>query len=227
MIAARAVLLALTVCAGACAMSADSTAIKTSAIYATYTISQSDQELPRAIATLHVRDPSGTPLRVADPDILTCDGMQLTESAAGLDTAYEVGVAAAPSHAFVFARPHEAPFAATVAAPVDFTLTSPPLEGTYDGEYTLAWAGGVDSTVSISATSTTTGCVRTVITTDAIDQGTFAFSGVAFRTANGGTPDCVYSIDLARDVTSPNGPPFAGGALISRRVRTTTIHVHP
>jgi hypothetical protein len=205
----------------ACTPQVMSNDVHTSAIYAEWTIEQRGQSGVTANATFHIRSADGADVVLTSPDHADCNGIALDGVAKN--------VPLEASYAFELVRGAEAQ-SATLPPPLPFTITSAPLDGTYDDQYTLTWSGDAlgQARVDIRTLSAQPSCVSGPIVTNAPDTGTFAFDGSAFGASRAeAPPSCTYTIEITRkrSVLAPAG--FAGGEITSRYVQTILASVHP
>ncbi len=210
-----------------CQGSVPSTDVLTRGVYAELVVEQSSAQSAKARATFTVQSPGGATLELAGADAVFCDDVRLTLAASPRPT-YGSPIAPAASHLFRFVRA-DASESVPLGAPLPFTVTSAPLEGTYDSQYTITWTAPDlgKATIGITASTTSKGCDVSTVVTNAKDSGSFDFDGSSFATGSKMRPDCVYALEVDRDVVTPIAGDFAGGSAIARFVQTTSIHVHP
>lgn len=205
--------------------------VKTSGFFVTFIVEQRESSSPRALARVNVSKATGQTLDLVDGDALACDGLTLV---AGTDldgmADYEATLNEAPSHLFELTRPDDVSASATVPMPPSLQLTSGPLDGGADSQYSITWVkpAATDGTrISVVARSSSPGCQPVTLSADGADTGSFAFDGSSFgRTVDGGSPHCEYVIDVSRQTIASLGGAFAGGERRSRVIRTVELHVH-
>jgi hypothetical protein len=212
----------------ACGETTNSSLVNASAFWVGYAIETRDGGAPKAIATLRLDTQEGVALQLGDGDIVTCDGSSLVPSADADGAPVYAGAAhdGVTSHDFVLSRVDEPPHLATIATPRDFTLTSAPLAGTYNDQYTISWTEPGDAAlITITARSPDVDCGVVTIVSRSTAMGSFAFDGSPFQFYN--TRACDYEIDVAREQVAGPDPAFAGGEQVSRAIQATSLSIHP